>query len=79
MIPVAGCDPKINVIFIGSEILNLLIINPMSIEEIITKCTSKLQVSVDHILLSIDWLYMISAINIFDEKLRINEITQSNN
>jgi len=74
MILTSGCDPQINVLFIGAEILRLLKNKTFEIEKIIFEVTNKFDISIDHVILSIDWLYMIKAININDNKIFIDEI-----
>ncbi len=73
MILNSGCDPKVNVVFIGSEILKLLLHESLDLKHLINKTTSSLNISVDHVILSLDWLYMIKAINKHNDKIVINE------
>jgi hypothetical protein len=64
MIPSYGCDPNINIIKIGAEILNILANREWKTEELLERCSETLVVSVDHIILTLDWLFMISAIQV---------------
>ena len=73
MILNTGCDPKVNVVFIGSEILKLLLSESLNLRSLIIKIKNTLNVSVDHVILSLDWLFMIKAINIYNDKIVINE------
>lgn len=73
MLPSAGCDPRINIILIGAFLLDLLREGPLDINDLLRKCSKAFQVSIDHVILSLDWLFMISAINISNEEVRINE------
>ncbi len=73
MILNAGCDPKVNVVFIGSEILKLLFHESLDLKNLIVKTTNTLNVSVDHVILSLDWLFMIKAISEYNDKIIINE------
>lgn len=62
MIPNPGCHPSINIVFIGA-ILIALLINFDDIDEVIIIAVNTLDVSYDHVLLSLDWLFLIGAIN----------------
>lgn len=73
MIPRNGCDPEINVVSIGAKILERIVKEDTSLEEIMTNCSSELEVSIDHIILSLDWLFSIKAIDFNGEKVITNE------
>lgn len=73
MIPRNGCDPEINVISIGAKILNKLAEENLSLDAIFIDCSSELKVSIDHIILSLDWLFAIKAIGINGTEVFINE------
>jgi hypothetical protein len=75
MIPRNGCDPEINVVSIGAKILEKIIKEGTSLDEIMTDCSSELKVSVDHIILSLDWLFSIKAIDFNGEEVIINDAT----
>jgi hypothetical protein len=73
MIPSLGTDPKINILTIGAEILKILIGNSSSVENILGSAPKQLGVSIDHVILSLDWLFSINAIFLDDEEIYINE------
>jgi hypothetical protein len=73
MILNSGCDPKINVVFIGAEILKILIEKPTDLDVLIPKIAKLIDVSFDHVLLAIDWLFVINAITKDGNNLVINE------
>lgn len=72
MIPRPGCDPNINVFVIGASILNALREEQLLIDDILRRFSFALSVSVDHVILSMDWLYMIGAIKIESEVVKLN-------
>lgn len=74
MIPIRGCDPDINIVKIGAEILTILEQRSWQIEEILENCSKDFLVSVDHIILTLDWLFTISAIHVSE-----NEISNASN
>lgn len=73
MIPRSGCDPELNVVSIGAKILEKIIEGNRSLDEILTNCSSELKVSIDHIILSLDWLFSIKAIDFNGKEVYINE------
>ena len=73
MIPRSGCDPEINVVSIGAKILEKLIDNGLTLDEVMSCCSSELNVSIDHIILSLDWLFAINAINYDGAEVFLNE------
>lgn len=73
MIPVKGCDPEINIVSIGAKILEQLLIESSSIESMISTNSVKYAVSIDHIILSLDWLFAINAISFDGATVSINE------
>lgn len=77
MLPTRGSSPKENVLVIGAYIIKLLIDckgNSSSLEKIIKKTCKNLSVSTDHVILSLDWLYIINAVNHNDEGVHLNGI-----
>ena len=74
MLPSNGCHPEINVLFIGAFILKTLK-EHKSIDTItlFKKGNNELSVSTDHMILALDWLYVISAINYKDDEITLNE------
>lgn len=73
MIPRSGCDPEINVVSIGAKILKKVAEENPSLDAILTDCSSELKVSIDHIILSLDWLFSIKAIGFNGVEVFINE------
>lgn len=65
MIPEAGTNPEINVITIGAKILvHLMQYNHSClIDDIFEHFQHHSNLSLDHIILSLDWLYTIKAID----------------
>ena len=65
MLPTKGSHPEMNVLYIGGFILKKLHERKrkrMTITQLMKVGTKELSVSVDHIILALDWLYIISAI-----------------
>ncbi|MCE8015500.1 hypothetical protein HOP62_05340 [Halomonas sp. MCCC 1A17488] len=73
MIPRSGCDPEINVVSIGAKILKKIAEENSSLDVILSDCSSELKVSIDHIILSLDWLFSIKAIEYNGVEVFINE------
>lgn len=71
MIPRSGCDPRINVVRIGAHLLQMLTSGPCRVSELLQRCSTEFNVSVDHVILSLDWLYTISAIECSDDEISI--------
>lgn len=67
-----------NVLFIGGFILKKINERKrkrMAVTQIMKIGTKELSVSVDHIILTLDWLYIISAISYDSQEVIINEVT----
>lgn len=62
MIPVEGSDPELNIVSIGAMILKKVMIEKTGIDHIISFYPDELGVSVDHVILTLDWLFTINAI-----------------
>ena len=75
MIPDAGCDPQINVVRIGAHLLKILTEGPHRISLILERCSFEFDISVDHVILSLDWLYMISAIGCSGDQIFVKNET----
>jgi len=73
MIPNAGCDPKINVVSLGAFIINKLKVQSLTLDELVFGLPEELSLSIDHIILSLDWLFIINAITVSSNKVTINE------
>ena len=77
MLPTKGCNPEFNVLYIGGFILKKLHERKskhMSISQVMKVGTKELSVSVDHIILALGWLYIISAIDYNSKEVFINEV-----
>lgn len=77
MIPKVGCNPKVNILTIGGQILALLKHGPSEPGDLLQKCHIGIGVSIDHIILTLDWLYSIGAIKITDSRIYINEANKT--
>ncbi|WP_109407376.1 ABC-three component system middle component 6 [Proteus genomosp. 4] len=78
MLPIKGSHPKMNVLYIGGFILENLHKHKkkrMTITQLMKIGSKELSVSVDHIILTLDWLYIISAIGYNEKEIFINEAT----
>lgn len=78
MLPIKGSHPKMNVLYIGGFILEKLHERKkkrMTITQLIKIASKELSVSIDHIILTLDWLYIISAIGYNEKGIFINEAT----
>ncbi len=74
MIPFNGCHPEINVLFIGGYVLEQIRSEKkLGVNVLFEKGTTELNVSVDHMMLALDWLYVISAINFDNNEITLNE------
>ncbi len=69
MIPEIGESPYVNVVVIGAGIILLLQNDVNDILDIYEKCSQDFGVSIDHVILALDWLFAIGVI--FLEKERI--------
>ena len=77
MLPTKGCNPELNVLYIGGFILKKLHERKsrrMSIPLLMQVGTKELSITVDYIILALDWLYIISAISYNNKEVFINEI-----
>lgn len=77
MLPIKGSNPKINILYIGAYVLKKLNKQKskrMKILDLFKIVTKELSISIDHIILALDWLYIISAIASNKKEVYINEI-----
>ncbi|EHU1483712.1 ABC-three component system middle component 6 [Acinetobacter baumannii] len=77
MIPKSGADPNINIIVIGGFLLNeIQNKKSINIDKLIYLAIEELDLSIDHIILSLDWLFIIKAItlNLETQEIQLNEI-----
>ena len=78
MLPTKGAHPEVNVLYIGGFIIKKLHERKrkrMTISQLMEVGPKELSVSVDHIILALDWLYIISAISYNSKEVFINEVT----
>lgn len=77
MLPIKGSHPEMNVLYIGGFILKKLHgcrRERITITQLMKVGAQELSVSVDHIILALDWLYIISAIGYDGKEVFINEV-----
>jgi len=73
MIPKVGCDPNRNIITLGAKIIERLSSSSSDVDNLLLKCSEELSVSMDHIMISLDWLFMIGVIDFCDNEVFLNE------
>ena len=74
MIPSIECDPYVNVINLGSLILKRLKSGAIGVNDLLVDMPKELGVSMDHVILTADWLYAINAIYKSGDKIFLNEV-----
>ncbi|HDI3135375.1 hypothetical protein DLR60_14840 [Vibrio tarriae] len=82
MIPTKGSNPEINIVYIGAFVLKRLHetkSSKMKIARLMKLGERELSISIDHMLLTLDWLFTISAITYKNDEVFINEATKTNN
>lgn len=82
MIPNKGSNPEINIVYIGAFVLKRLHetkSRKMKIVHLMKLGEKELSISVDHMLLTLDWLFTISAITHKKDEVFIGEATKTNN
>lgn len=82
MIPTKGSNPETNVVYVGSFVLKQLHetkSRKMKITRLMKLGERELAISIDHMILTLDWLFTISAITYKNDEAFINEATQTNN
>lgn len=72
MIPSSRCDNNLNVIILGHKILSLIKFDSLSFNDIFNILPKSFGVSDDHIILTLDWLYTINAIEVRNNKVYLN-------
>lgn len=79
MLPIKGSHPEINVLFIGGHILKTLQSRRhkrMKVAPLLKSCSKELSLSIDHIILGLGWLYVVSAIESKNDEVYLNhEVT----
>lgn len=73
MLPSPGCDPEINVVVLGAKILKLVTSEEIEVNWLLEEFSAEIGVSVDHVILCVDWLYMIDAVYLDGERIRAYE------
>lgn len=82
MILTKGTNPEINVVYIGAFVLKRLQetkSRKMKIARLMKLGERELSISSDHMILTLDWLFTISAIQHNNDEVSINEAAQTNN
>jgi len=82
MILTKGTNPEINVVYIGAFVLKRLHetkSHKMKIANLMKVGERELCVSIDHMILTLDWLFAISAIQHNNDEVSINETAKTNN
>ncbi len=82
MIPTKGSNPETNIVYIGAFVLKQLHekkSRKMKITRLMKLGERELSISIDHMILTFDWLFTISAITYKNDEVFINETTQTNN
>lgn len=75
MIPNAGSNPDINIVVLGASLLKKLFESSLSIQELLVVIPKEIGVSSDHIILTLDWLFLIDAISMSGDEVYINEVS----
>lgn len=81
MILTKGANPEINVVYIGAFVIKRLQESKgrkMKITRLMKLGESELSISIDHMILTLDWLFTISAIKHNNNEVSINETAQIN-
>ncbi|CAI8971740.1 conserved hypothetical protein [Pseudomonas chlororaphis] len=73
MLPNPGCDPEINVIVLGAKVLKQLMTKSVTLDWLLQEFSREVKVSVDHMILCVDWLYAIDVIYLDGERICIYE------
>ena len=71
MLPLPGCDPTVNVVVLGARLIDEIRIDGCRLEKLLFEFPSKLNVSTDHIILTLDWLFAISVVDMDQGMVRI--------
>lgn len=71
MLPLPGCDPRVNVVVLGARLIDEIRADGYSVEKLLFELPAKLKVSTDHIILTLDWLFAISVIDMDQGMVRI--------
>lgn len=73
MIPELGCSPQINILTIGASIIGRLKECPLEIDDLLLKIPKELNISMDHIILTADWLFSLEILSVEGGKVTLNE------
>lgn len=71
MLPLPGCNPRVNVVVLGAHLIDEIRAENCSVEKLLFELPSKLKVSTDHIILTLDWLFAISVVDVDQGMVRI--------
>ena len=73
MIPELGCSPQINILTIGASIIGRLKESPLEIDDLLLNMSKALNISMDHIILTTDWLFLLGILSVEGSKVTLNE------
>jgi hypothetical protein len=73
MIPELGCSPKLNILTIGANVIDALKEGPLEIDDLLINLPKVLDVSMDHIILTMDWLFSMGILSVEGCKVALNE------
>lgn len=73
MIPEIGCSPKINILTIGARVICTLKEGPLEIDDLLLSLPKELDISMDHIILTTDWLFLLGILSVEGSKVALNE------
>ncbi|ROR88520.1 ABC-three component system middle component 6 [Vibrio crassostreae] len=82
MIPIKGSNPEINIVYTGAFVLKHLHETKnrkMKVARLMKLGERELSISIDHMILTLDWLFTISAVTHKNNEVFINETTKTNN
>lgn len=73
MIPELGCSPHINILTIGARVIGRLKESPLEIDDLLLDLPKELDISMDHIILTTDWLFSLGILSVEGSKVTLNE------
>lgn len=73
MIPELGCSPQINILTIGASVISRLKDSPLEMDDLLLNLPKELNISMDHIILTTDWLFSLGILSVEGSKVALNE------
>lgn len=73
MIPSPNTDPRISVLFLGAEVLKAIDRQGLDVSVVLEEMSSIFGVSFDHMMLALEWLFIIDAVFVDDGKVKLYE------